>query len=732
MPIVDVLCHPIGKATTLRLKRKNTSRCTATRNGLCSGAALHPWTSLTDEIERNNQRTVAVTDTDIALTALPDTTNTSPLTQHVRIWYKELCQVHEHCCKDRHTCTGVAPLHVILASDPWDPQRAHTMCLQAIETELLIHGVHYGFRVLRDNAVVETISPFHVENYPTTEECANALEKTLDAECQAGILKRVHETPSYVTALHAKVEKDKIRTLCDYSKPEAGSVNSHADARHFTMMSHESAYALMRPYHFMAKVDIKAAFRTVGVHPSHWRLLAYKWTRRGIPEYYLDTRFPFGLRCSPEIFCRLSQAVRAMMAARGYDATVVYVDDFWIIAATEAECEEAKQTLVALLRSLGFTLSEHKIEGPAQTMAFLGLLLSTNHDGKGGMQVTVPSDKLEKAVSMARELAALRQTHISLRKLQSAIGYFQHIANAIYPARAFLRRLIWAATAAEARGDTQIEITRSVRLDLQFWAEESPKYNGTAVLLDKPQLVEGFLATDASGELGMGGFFNGAHFGCAWNKLDQESLPQGTRKYNNKKLWPKTGCPMTESINYKEMFAIWWALLKWGGSLRNKCVTLHCDNDTARYCFNKLRAHRSVAMMRLLRHAAKFMAKYNIRLRVVRITSAANVLADALSRLDMQRFAKALHEWNTQRLHECEAPQWESRTFASPPLLEQKAAEYRPDLEQEPHVANIAETDDEEEEPLQNDLQARLGTTRSEQPYHPTSDAKRQKASHRQ
>ena len=417
-----------------------------------------------------------------------------------------------------------------------------------------------------------------------------------------------------------------------------------------------------------------------------------------------------------------------MMAARGHEATVVYVDDFWIIAATEAECEEAKQILVALLRSLGFTLSEHKIEGPAQELAFLGLSMSTNYDGKGGMRVTVPPDKLEKATTLARELASSGHAHIPLRKLQSAIGYFQHVANAIYPARAFLRRLIWAATAAEAKGTTHVEITHAMRLDLQFWADDAPKYNGTAILLDKPQLAEGFLATDASGELGMGGFYDGAHFGCAWNDINRERLPNGTRKYNNKKLWPDNNCPMTASINYKEMFAIWWALLRWGGILRNKCVTLHCDNDTARYCFNKLRAHRSVAMMRLLRHAAKFMATYNIRLRVVRISSAANVLADALSRLDKLRFAQALREWETNRLHEYAAPPWETRTFTDPPLLEQKAAEYRPGLAHAP-LGDVTETDDEEEAPPHDEWRAHQNGRRNEQSDFPTKDAKRHKAS---
>lgn len=552
------------------------------------------------------------------------------------------------------------------------------MCLQAIESELLIHGIYYGFRVLPESKPITSITPFEVANYPTTQACAQALQNTLDAEHAAGILQRVHTKPDHVTALHAKVEKDKIRTLCDYSAPDSGSINDHADARHFHMMSHEDAYALMRPGHYMAKVDIKSAFRTVGVHASHWPLLAYQWTRNGKAEYYLDTRFPFGLKCSPEIFCRLSHATRAMMVARGFTAVVVYVDDFWVIAPTYEECEAVKQALVAILRELGFTLSEHKIEGPTQDITFLGLLLSTNHQGTGSMRVTVPQEKLREARQRAQDLLSLvHRGHAPLKQVQSAVGYFQHIANAIYPARAFLRRLICAEAMAEAAHQRTVPLTRAVELDLRFWADEAPTYNGTAVLLDKPQLAQGFLATDASETLGMGGFYDGAYFGMAWHELNTAKLPASTRHRNNRKLWPRSDCPMTSHINYKEMFAIWWALLKWGGQWRNKCVTLHCDNDTARYCFNKLRATRNTAMMRLLRHAAKFMAAYNIRLRVVRISSAANVLADALSRLDTLRFQQALQEWYLHRKHEHTSPPWEQRVPLNPPLMEQKAREYQ-------------------------------------------------------
>lgn len=48
--------------------------------------------------------------------------------------------------------------------------------------------------------------------------------------------------------------------------------------------------------------------------------------------YLKDTKLPFGAKLSPGIFHRLTQAVRRMMARRGFNLLVVYLDDFLIIS----------------------------------------------------------------------------------------------------------------------------------------------------------------------------------------------------------------------------------------------------------------------------------------------------------------------------------------------------------------------------------------------------------------
>lgn len=189
-------------------------------------------------------------------------------------------------------------------------------------------------------------------------------------------------------------------------------------------------------------------------------------------------------KCSPAIFSRLSHAVRAMMAARGRSAVVVYVDDFLIIAPTHAECQEALELLLKLLTQLGFTVSAKKIVLPCQSLTFLGLLLESNVDNAGGMRVTVPEDKLRKAEAIAADMVS-RDT-VTKQQLQRAVGYFNHLAQAVFSARVYLRRLITALTIPTPNHHSSIPVTRDMRMDFDWWQRYARDHNGTAIIIEKP------------------------------------------------------------------------------------------------------------------------------------------------------------------------------------------------------------------------------------------------------
>ena len=82
---------------------------------------------------------------------------------------------------------------------------------------------------------------------------------------------------------------------------------------------------MLKPSYFMVKIDLGHAYRSVPIHPSNYTATGLKWrfTRKEEFSYYYDTRLPFGAKYSPEISHRLTQAVRRMMAIRGFHSVVV-------------------------------------------------------------------------------------------------------------------------------------------------------------------------------------------------------------------------------------------------------------------------------------------------------------------------------------------------------------------------------------------------------------------------
>ena len=594
----------------------------------------------------------------------------SPLARAIAVWEIELQRVHGATCACVDACAGIRPLHEILAHDPFSPVRER-QCLQATEAELLLHGIHHGFYVLEPHQPVDTVPPLEVDNYARDPIDLNALHAKIGAELEQGIIEELPTKPAHLTALFTKREADKIRPLKDYSAPKGRAVNDFADANKFTMMSLEDAYALMQPYRFMAKADVSDAFRTVGVHPKHRDLLTFKLRdpRAGQWRYYRETRFPMGLKCSPEIFCRLSQAVRAMMAARGYPAVVVYVDDFFIAADTAEQCQAALDMLIQLLQQLGFTVSHKKTVQPCQSIVFLGIMLETNYDGGGGMRITVPPEKMRKAASMAIKLS--KASHISARELKQALGYFNHLAQAIFSARVYLRRLI--AALQDNIHARIIPVTADMRQDLLWWACHAQSHNGTAIILQRPVMAAGFFATDAS-DWGMGGVLGDKTFSVAWEELEAaipKHLPRRLRKYVKSKYRPRPEQPSTWWIDYREQFAMFFALLLWNEDLAGRHAALHCDNTVAQYTLNKGSAH-ALPMQALIRRMYRYMAAENIRVRVLRISSEANVLADCLSRKNAAGYAAARNQFQTPPPTDV----WSPRRFSNPPLLEQAAKRY--------------------------------------------------------
>ena len=162
------------------------------------------------------------------------------------------------------------------------------------------------------------------------------------------------------------------------------------------------------PHGYLVKVDLARAYRVVTVHESNYTALGLKYVFSGDTHAtrFYDTRLPFGLRRSPQIFTELTQAVRAIMAAKGHDNIIAYLDDFLCVSPSYEEAKQTLQVLLQLLRDLGFWINYSKIEGPTQHLTFLGIDLDTNT-----MTMALPPQKITDLKSCLNKIKSCHKSY---------------------------------------------------------------------------------------------------------------------------------------------------------------------------------------------------------------------------------------------------------------------------------------------------------------------------------
>ena len=126
----------------------------------------------------------------------------------------------------------------------------------------------------------------------------------------------------------------------------------------------------------MATVDLKSAYRSVHISAHSQKVTGFKWFFTEGVRYFIDNKLPFGSKAAPGIFHRLSQAVRRIMLRKGF-TIVAYLDDFFLCETTRSRCALAVDTLISLLRELGFMINWSKVVGTTQMLTFLGVEFDT-------------------------------------------------------------------------------------------------------------------------------------------------------------------------------------------------------------------------------------------------------------------------------------------------------------------------------------------------------------------
>ena len=127
-----------------------------------------------------------------------------------------------------------------------------------------------------------------------------------------------------------------VRLIHDCSRPPGKSVNDYNSADWHQKFSRiDDAANLMTQGCYFSKTDLKNAYRSVSISKNSQEVTGLSWelgdkTVTGKTVFMNDTCLPFGASLSPGIFHRLTQAVRRIMARKGFDLIIVqFIFYFW-------------------------------------------------------------------------------------------------------------------------------------------------------------------------------------------------------------------------------------------------------------------------------------------------------------------------------------------------------------------------------------------------------------------
>lgn len=358
---------------------------------------------------------------------------------------------------------------------------------------------------------------------------------------------------------------------------------------------------------FLAKTDIADAFRIVPLHPEDYHLFGFHWK----DQYYFDKCLPMGCRSSCRLFESLSEALQWVATVRlGIDHVAHVLDDFLFLARSEEACRKHLEAFLRMCDQVGIPIAPEKTTGPSQVLTFLGIEIDSIE-----MVVRLPEDKVIKCRTLVDK--CLQKEKIKLRDLQVVIGSLNFACSVVVPGRAFLRRLI-DATIGVSKPFHYIRITNSMRKDLALWQAFLQTFNGKSMLLPQfwlhsPHL---HLFTDASGSLGYGAVLDRDWFFGAWDTV-----------------WAH------HNITIKELYPIVMAVSLWAERFANKCIALHTDNEAVVHILNA-QSSRDTQIMHLVRKFVLTCLQHNIHFKALHVPGINNPLADALSRLQVDKFKK--------------------------------------------------------------------------------------------
>jgi hypothetical protein len=418
----------------------------------------------------------------------------------------------------------------------------------------------------------------------------------------------------YVQPLHAVVKQGKKARVCvDLSR----NVNDYVADEFIKFSSVRSAVQLSQQcpsrLKFYVKLDISACYLSFPLHPDD--LPYYVSEVDGAFLQFLSV--VFGHKAAPREVSYAMDIVSSALEEAGI-AHERYLDDFFIVATSEARAWACAHKAAEIIRDFGLSLAPAKVEGPAPLLEYLGVIVDSVTE-----TLAVSPARRTELLDLLRYFAG--RSRASVHQIQSLIGKLSFASQVLPGSRPFLRRLIDLVRGPNG----QRRLTSSVRSDLKYWTAHFDSWNGRA-RWRRDESDPFVFGSDASTT----GFGYGLE-SCPARAL--ASLPPGMQPGTVRMgSWAvSNGDAVRQStsstIQYGEAFCVLAAAVEYGSLLRDSHVVFVIDNAADVFVFNRL-STRDIAVGKLLRSLCDTTLQHNFTFSAVHRYGEDNDLFDWASR----------------------------------------------------------------------------------------------------
>jgi hypothetical protein len=481
----------------------------------------------------------------------------------------------------------------------------------------LIHGVDIGYYGTRRQVR-------HTRNLADTAVERAAITADLTEQVALGHIAGpfgVSPYQSYFCSPLKTVPKKgnaaKLRIVHHLSHPHDRSINAFTRDWDCPLQDFGHAIRIVRRLGrgcYMAKMDVKAAYRCIPVRPADWPLLGMQWEG----HFYFHRTLPFGLRSACHLWERYATALEWIIHhVYHVGHTTHYVDDTFIAHSTAAGCAEDIARAKAAGITLGVPDAVDKTEGPTTALTYLGIRIDSMD-----MSISLDTHRVAAILLLLEEWR--HRSTCSLRQLQSLLGTLEWAAQVVRHGRTFLQHLRDTA-ASQARSPHPdlicITISADAREDLSWWTHFIAQWNGVSLLweeqwLDRSSILQPH--TDACVE-GYAAVCGSAWFHARWTE-QQERIARDSDALAR------------DSMPWKELYAIVAATATWGHLWQRRRVIYFTDCMPVVQALSK-GASRTRRIMQLIRSLHHYAARFHFVYKAEHIAGEKNFIADELSRV---------------------------------------------------------------------------------------------------